>query len=424
MFYTESTRDIPIKGNYDVIVVGSGPAGVSAAITASRSGASTLLIEYNNALGGMSTSGMMSHFTGSVNSKLYTEILQRSAEKNEGAQHNKITATIDPEKLKNVYLEMLDNDNITIRFYTLFCDVIMDGNKIIGIITESKSGRCAYYGKVIIDASGDGDVAYRTGAEYFLGRETDSKMQPATLMFKIGGVDTDNAVYLGSFESTYDTPKGELQALAKINIPYPAGHILVYRTTLPGIVTCNMTNATEIDGTDAESLTKGELTCRSQLEFIIKYLREYVPGYENCFIISSGSMLGIRETRHFAGLYSLNEQDILEARVFDDWVVKDAHFNFDVHNITGAGLDKTGVQHNFKQNKGYTIPYRCFVPKVIDGLLLTGRCISGTHMAHSNYRVMPICVGMGEACGYAAAIAVKNNCNVRDVDVREIQERL
>ena len=424
MKYTESTREIPVKGNYDVIVVGSGPAGVSAAITASRSGASTLLIEYNNALGGMSTSGMMSHFTGSVNSKLYTEILQRSAEKNEGVHHNKITAVIDPEKLKNVYLEMLDNDNITIRFYTLFCDVIMDGNKIIGIITESKSGRFAYYGKVIIDASGDGDVAYRTGAEYSLGREGDSKMQPATLMFKVGGADTDNAVFLGSFESTYNTPKGELQSLAKINIPHPAGHILVYRTTLPGIVTCNMTNAVDIDGTDAESMTKGELICRSQIEYIIKYLREYVPGYENCFIVSSGSMLGIRETRHFAGLYTLNEQDILEARVFDDWVVKDAHFNFDVHNITGAGLDKTGVQHKFTQNKGYTIPYRCFVPKVIDGLLLTGRCISGTHMAHSNYRVMPICVGMGEACGYAAAIAVRNDCDVRDVDVSEIQAQL
>ena len=424
MKYTEGIREIPVKGEYDVIVIGSGPAGVSAAITASRSGVSTLLIEYNNALGGMSTSGLMSHFTGSVNSKLYTEILQRSAEKNEGVHHNKITAAIDPEKLKNVYLEMLDNENINIRFYTLSCDVIMKSDKIIGIITESKGGRHAYYGKVIIDASGDGDVAYQAGAEYSLGREGDNKMQPATLMFKVGGVDTDNAVFLGSFESTYDTPKGELQALAKINIPHPAGHILVYRTTLPGIVTCNMTNAVDIEGTDAESMTKGELICRSQIEYIIKYLREYVPGYENCFIVSSGSMLGIRETRHFTGLYTLNEQDILEARVFDDWVVKDAHFNFDVHNITGAGLDKTGVQHKFTQNKGYTIPYRCFVPKVIDGLLLTGRCISGTHMAHSNYRVMPICVGMGEACGYAAAIAVRNNCNVRDVEVSAIQGML
>lgn len=424
MKYTENSREIPVKGNFDVIVAGSGPSGVSAAISSARGGASVLLIEFTNAVGGMSTSGLMSHFTGSVDSVLYKEILTRSAEMNEGLYHNKITATIDPEKLKNLYLTMLSEADVKLLLYTIVCDVIMDGNRIIGVITENKSGRNAYYGKVIIDATGDGDVAYHTGAEFLLGREEDNKMQPATLMFKVGGVDTNNAVFLGSFESTYDTPKGELQSLAKINIPHPAGHILVYRTTLPGIVTCNMTNVIDIDGTDAESLTKGEIICRSQLDYIVKYLREFVPGYENCFIVSSGSMIGIRETRHFKGLYTLTETDILEARVFDDWVVRDAHFNFDVHNITGAGLDKTGVQKHFKQNKGYTIPYRCFVPEKIDGLLLTGRCISGTHIAHSNFRVMPICVGMGEACGYAAAISIKNNCEVHDVNAVDIQSKL
>lgn len=422
--YIENTKTIPIKGEYDVIVVGSGPAGVSAAIAAARNGASTLILEYNNAIGGISTSGLMSHFTGSVNSKLYTEILQRSAERNEGKFYNKITNIIDPEKLKTLYLDMLTEQNVAIRLYTIACGVIMDGNKIKGVITESKGGRCAYYGKVIIDATGDGDIAYHTGAEYILGRDDDNKMQPATLMFKVAGVDVDNAVFLGGFESTYETPKGELQALAKINIPHPAGHVLVYKTTLPGIVTCNMTNAIDIDGTDPDSMTKGEIICRSQLDYIIKFLREYVPGFENCFIISSGSMLGIRETRHFKGLYTLTEQDILDARVFDDWVVRDAHFNFDVHNITGAGLDKTGVQKHFQQNKGYTIPYRCFIPEKIDGLLLSGRCISGTHMAHSNYRVMPICVGMGEACGYAASLAVKTNCQVREIDANDIQKLL
>lgn len=136
---------------------------------------------------------------------------------------------------------------------------------------------------------------------------------------------------------------------------------------------------------------------------IVKFLREYAPGYENCFIISSASLIGIRETRHFKGKYTLNEEDILSARVFDDWAVKDAYFNFDIHNIEGAGLDKNGAQHKFSQTKGYTVPYRCLVPEKAEGLLLAGRCISGTHKAHSNYRVMPICVGMGEGgrlCGF------------------------
>lgn len=249
-------------------------------------------------------------------------------------------------------------------------------------------------------------------------------MQPATLMFKVGGVDYSRAVFLGSFESTYETEKGELQALAKQHIPYPAGHILTYPSTLPGIVTCNMTNAVGIDGTRADDLTKATLTCRRQMEDILYYLRAFVPGYENCFIISSASLIGIRETRHFLGKYTLTEQDILEAKVFDDYVVKDAYFNFDVHNISGAGLDKTGVQKHFAQKKGYTIPYRCLLPKKKENLLLCGRNISGTHMAHANYRAMPICVGIGEAAGAAAAIASLENRNLLNIHSSEIRERI
>ncbi|MBO7176661.1 MAG: FAD-dependent oxidoreductase, partial [Clostridia bacterium] len=213
-------------------------------------------------------------------------------------------------------------------------------------------------------------------------------------------------------------------ALAKEHIPYPAGHILTYRSTLPGIVTCNMTNCTEIDGTLAEDLTRAELVCRSQMPAIVAYLREFVPGYEQCFIISAGSLMGVRETRHFKGAYTLHEHDILTARVFDDWVVRGAHFNFDVHNLTGAGLDKTGVQKHFRQPKGYTIPYGCLLPEGVEGLLLSGRNISGTHMAHSNYRVMPICVGIGEAAGVAAALAVKKGISPREITAAEIQAEL
>ena len=238
-----------------------------------------------------------------------------------------------------------------------------------GASVINKSGNYDILAKVTIDATGDGDIAAKAGAEFVLGRESDHKMQPATLMFKVGGVDIDRAVFLGSFESVYDTPNGELQALAKQHIPYPAGHVLTYRSTLPGIVTCNMTNAVEIDGTCAEDLTRASATCRRQMEDLVKFLREFVPGYENCFVISSASLIGIRETRHFKGKYTLTEQDILEARVFDDHVVKDAYFNFDVHNITGAGLDKTGVQKQFSQPNGYTIPYRCLLPEVKENLL-------------------------------------------------------
>lgn len=422
--YHENAKELPIAGEYDVIVAGSGPAGTAAAVMAGRMGAKVLIIEWNNAIGGISTSGLMSHWTGSVTSPMYTEILQRSADMNEGEQKGKIQQFINPENLKTVYLDMLKDANVDVLLYTFVCGVVMEGDQLTGVITESKSGRRVFRSKVVVDGTGDGDVAAFAGVEYHKGRESDGKMQPTTLMFKVAGVDMSRAVLLGSFESTYQTEKGELQALAKEHIPYPAGHLLAYRSTLPGIVTLNMTNCTDIDGTKAEDLTRAEIVCRSQMPAIIKYLREFVPGFENCYIISAASLMGVRETRHFKGMYTLNENDILTAKVFDDWVVRGAHFNFDVHNLTGAGLDKTGVQKNWNQPKGYTIPYGCLVPEKINGLLLSGRNISGTHIAHSNYRVMPICVGIGAAAGVAAATAIKKGVQVRDIKGEELQDRL
>lgn len=229
---------------------------------------------------------------------------------------------------------------------------------------------------------------------------------------------------LSCHKNTSQLPKGDLQTLGRQHIPFPAGHVLLYRSSLPGIVTCNMTNCIDVDGTKAEDLTHATYVCRSQIEPIVKFLREYVPGFENCYVISSSSIIGVRETRHFEGEYRLTHEDILQARVFEDWVVTKAHFNFDVHNLKGVGLDETGVQKKFPQQKGYTIPYRCFVPKKIDNLLLTGRNISGTHMAHSNFRVMPICANMGQAVGIAAALCVKENVTPRKLDARKVQDVL
>ena len=408
--------------DYDVIVVGSGPAGVAAAIVAARQGAKTLIIESCGRVGGISTSGMMSHFVGFCGNKIYGEIISRAAKKNFfDCPEAKEAKYIDPELLTLTYIEMLEEAGAEILLYTTFCDVTMEGNKVTGVICHNKDGFSHFGAKVVVDASGDGDVAYKSGAEYTKGRESDGKMQPATLMFKVAGVDMERAVFPGSFETLVPTEKGELQALARELLPHPAGHVLLYRSTLPGIVTCNMTNVTNIDGTSAADLTRAEITARKQMPLIVDFLREYVPGYENCYVIGSASLMGIRETRHFKGVKTLTEQEIADAVQHDDYVVYDAHFNFDVHNINGAGLDKTGCQHHFKQKNGYTIPYGCLVPEKIDGLLLAGRNISGTHMAHSNFRAMPICVGTGEASGAAAAIAAKSGREPREIDSAEIR---
>ena len=189
-------------------------------------------------------------------------------------------------------------------------------------------------------------------------------------------------------------------------------------------MTCNMTNVTQVDGTKAEDLTKAQLVCRKQIPIIVDFLRKYAPGYENCYLLTAAATIGVRETRHFKGLYTLTAEDILEARVFPDWVVAKAHFNFDIHNTVGAGLDANGSQAKFTQRKHYTIPYRCLVPEKVDGLLLAGRIISGTHKAHSNFRVMPICALMGQAAGIAAALCASRNIEPRALPATDIQTKL
>jgi hypothetical protein len=417
--YVESSREIPVAYEVDVLVVGGGPAGVGAAVAASRRGARTLLIEQSGAIGGVATTGLMSHWTGATaHIGLYGEILTR-------AQDGEDIHLINPEKLKTTLLDMLSEAGVSWLLYTFASDVIMEGDTIKGIVTESKSGRQAILGRIVIDATGDGDVAAKAGVPYTKGREEDGKMQPMTLMFKVGGVDTDRVVrFCGGFEDTYDTPEGDIQSLARQHLPFPAGHFLIYRSTLPGVVSCNMTNSINVDGTKAEDLTRADYECRRQLNPIVDFLRTYVTGFERCYLLSAAAQIGVRETRHFAGLATVTEEDILAARVFEDWVVPKVHFNFDVHNLTGAGLDETGVQKHFNQSKYYTLPYGCFLPQKVHNLFLVGRNISGTHKAHSNFRVMPICVLMGQAVGTAAALCVEQGAAPHELDVITLQEIL
>lgn len=423
--FIEEKNQVPLIYDVDVLVCGGGPAGIGAAIRAARLGASVLVVETQGCLGGIATAGMMSHWGGRSSSKVMQEIFDLTYEKakdigwtdENGCGHNAIYHDIQ----KIVLEQMFAKENIKVLYYTMFCKAVVENGSIVGAIVENKSGRGFIKAKRVVDSTGDGDVAASSGVPFFKGRETDGRMQPSTIMFKIGGVDYKRAVFPPSFETTIELPKGEIQALGKEHLPFPAGHVLLYKQPTPNTVCCNMTNAIEIDGTDAESITKGVFTCHSQIVPIIKFLREYVPGYENCWLMSVAPLIGIRETRHFEGIESISENDILEAKYYENWVVRRAWFNFDVHNLTGASLDKTGVQKNWKQQSDYTIPYGCLLPKNVEGLLLSGRNISGSHLAHSNFRIMSVCIALGEAAGAAAAISIKQNKRLRDVDAKDIQ---
>lgn len=426
MNYIEEKQEIPQIADVDVLVCGAGPAGLGASIRAARLGMSVMVIEMMGCLGGIATAGMMSHWGGRSSSKVMQEIWDLTYEnaKNVGWDENSGCGknAIYHEVQKITLEEMMKKENIKVLYYTHVCKAVLENGEIIGVIVENKSGRGFIKAKRVVDATGDGDVAASAGVPYIKGRETDGRMQPCTIMFNVGGVDTERAVFPPSFETKVETERGELQALAKELLPFPAGHVLLYRQPMPGTVCCNMTNDIEIDGTNAESVTKGVFDCHSQIIPIIKFLREYVPGYENCWLMSSAQLIGIRETRHFEGLETLDKDDILEAKFYENWVVRRAWFNFDVHNLTGASLDKTGAQKHFKQRNDYTIPYGCLLPKNVEGLLLSGRNISGSHLAHSNFRIMSVCIALGEAAGTAAALSIIDNVNLRHVDVKKIQE--
>jgi hypothetical protein len=418
----ESLRT-PVAGHFDLVVAGAGPAGVSAAITAGRLGVRVLLVEQSHAVGGIATIGLMSHWTGAAEGPLYEEILKRSTQP-ETEECYPSPKTINPDKLKLVLLEMLNEAKVILLLYTTVAAPLMDGDRVVGIVTESKSGRQAWRAKVVIDASGDGDVAARAGAEFVKGREGDSRMQPVTLMFKIGGVDYGRAVFPGSFETNTEIPLGKIQDLGHQALAHPAGHVLLYRSSLPGIVTVNMTNQIDIDGTKAEDLTRAEIACRHQIRDIVAFLRSTVPGYERCYVVSTASLLGVRETRHFRGAYMLTAEDIVEGRVFEDWIATRCSFNFDIHNVEGAGLDRHGAQKHFVSKGKYTIPYRSLLPLAVEGLILAGRSISGTHKAHSSYRVMPICVNMGQGAGAAAVVAIRDQVLPSRVDFGKVQKIL
>jgi 2-polyprenyl-6-methoxyphenol hydroxylase-like FAD-dependent oxidoreductase len=417
------TLTTPVAGRYDIIVAGSGPAGFAAAITAGRMGARTLLLEQTHAVGGIATSGLMSHWTGATQGPLYNEILERESQPGPEEKYSG-RHIINPDKLKLVMLEMLQEAGVDLLLYTFVAAPVMEGNRVVGVITENKNGRQAWRAASVIDATGDGDLAARAGAPYRKGREPDGGMQPVTIMFKVAGVDYSRAVFPGSFETNFEIPGGRIQDLGHAHLPHPAGHVLLYPSSLPGVVTVNMTNQTGIDGTLAEDLTRAELACRRQIEQIVPFLRDKIPGYEKCFLISTASLMGVRETRHFIGDYTLTAEDIVEARVFDDWIATRCSFNFDIHNVTGAGLDKDGVQHKFRSKGNYTIPYRCLLPQGIEGLLLAGRSISGTHKAHSSFRVMPICVNIGQGAATAAVTALRDGVGLREVDIAKVQHAL
>ena len=415
-----------MKLEYDVIVIGSGPAGFSAAYYAAKNGADTLLVERNGTIGGMLTSGFVGVFCGQASSGLFAEM--KIALCHTALSKDRARTVFDIEEMKQFLYTRADESGMSILLYAPVTGAATRGSSVEHILVHAKQGPLKLKARVYIDASGDGDVAVFAGEDFTLGRESDGKFQPMSLMFGLDGVNTDDCAVLHGGKAEV---RARLQEyVERGEVPYPAGHVIIIPGVRPGSVKINMTNAIDCDGTRSEELTRAEFECRKQLAAIVTFLRKEAHGFENCYVSNSAELIGVRSSRHIHGKYVLNEKDISDGRVFEDWVVSKAKYGWGTHNLYGpihGRGQKESVQSKYgdlPNDKHYTIPYRALQPLKTGNLLLAGRCISGTFLAHSSYRVMPICISMGQAAGTAAALAVKENCTLAALDVQHLQAQL
>ena len=422
-------RDVPVYDEVDVLVCGGGPAGFCAAIAAARAGAKVLLIEQTNCLGGIATAGGHNHLC------LYTswgsdervvggvpfEMVERVVKMGYGA-YARGMVDFELEGLKLALEQMAAEAGVKLLYHTLFADAIVQDNRCTGAYIQNKSGRQAILARRVIDATGDADVAASAGAPFEMGRPGDGAVQPCTLMFLIGGADWSK---VESFRNSQDRTLKNVWAQAQANGDMEPFQDQImgwwWTPTRPDQVGQNFTHIVGCDPTNAESITKATIEGRRQAFHMIPVFRKYVPGMENCYLISTASLLGTRESRRIVGEYVLTDEDILAEKTWPDSIGYGSFF-IDIHNCTGPGMDR----ETYRPHKGfkYQIPYRCIVPKAIDNLLVAGRCISVTHRALGSTRVMPQCGLLGEAAGAAAALSLKAGCPPRRFDTRKLQDHL
>lgn len=446
--------EVPVIEKADVLVVGGGPAGFCAAVAAARAGAKTMLVEEGNCCGGMATLGLVGPFMTSYSASgeqmivkgLFEEVVDRLVQKGGAihpskveagtaftsyivAGHNHVTP-FDPEILKQLMDEMLIEAGVITLYHTKMLEPIMDQNRITGVIVGSKSGMGAINASVVVDATGDGDVAFRAGAPFEMGDEKSGRIQPASMFFRIGNVDTDRVeedinAHRDAFYRKDGVNYRSLHwrvAQAKKNGDWNLNRVSIglFRGVKKDEWSINTSRIMGIDGTDAKSLTHAEMEGRKQVAHIFAFLKKYVPGCENAVLLSSASKIGIRETRHILGEHRLETDEVLKGVVPDDSILLAANA-IDVHGRFGP---MSNEYVTVEEGEYYGVPYGCLVPLEIEGLLVAGRCISATSQAAGAIRVMPPCMGIGQAAGTAAALCAKTGKRPRELNVQLLTDRL
>ena len=460
--HREPARNLPVVSESDVVVAGGGPGGLPAAVAAARHGASVLLVERYGFLGGLATAGLVAPILGhtvaqgngpGAGSRPYPPAVEGLLKETTARMHSLGGApeweescrewgiSFDAEAFKRVADDLVRESGVNLLLHTLVCDAIVEDGRVAGLILESKSGREVVLGKVIVDATGDADVAFRAGARITQGRSFDGLGMSAGSFFHIGGIaDVTEAQRVAAVEEVRRAALG--------------GHLRIYN---PGITNRNAMyrdrwspNVTRCKGdpTDARDLTAMELETRRDVWQIVSFLRGEVPGFENCYVGATSPQVGVRESRQAMGDYVLTGHDVVEGRKCEDAIARgswwvDIHcpsgHTMPVHLCTKECVRQEAcsfweAEHETSMlscgglrppvGDWYDIPYRCLTPKGVDRLLVSGRCMSADHQAMAGARVMGTCMAIGEAAGTAAAMAAQAGIGPRDVDVVELRRVL
>ena len=432
-YIRERPHETPVFGEYDVVVLGGGPAGIAAAVAAARAGRSTLLVERYGFLGGMGTAAGVTNFCG-LHANVHGEIRQVvhgvaddllariDALGGLNAPHmifGRIAAqAYDTAAYKIAADDLLASAGAEVLFHALACAVVKDsGRHIAALALETKSGRVAVKGRAFIDCSGDGDLAAFSGAAWEKGDAHGHLLYPST-MFRMNGVDPQRA---GEAWKTIPALMAQAEAAGRHKFPRKGAIVRPQKSDIEWRV--NVTQLANeqghaLDGTDARELSRAEAIGRRQVAGVAKFLKE-VPGFENAYIVDIAPQVGIRETRRVHGLYMLTESDVVNCADFDDTI-----------GVNGWPLElhvQGDVQWRWpaEGSRGFNqLPYRMTVPPLLDNLWVAGRCASMTHEAQSAARVTGACFVMGQAAGAAAHLALQGGVPNSAVDARKLQSQL
>jgi hypothetical protein len=430
----EPARQIPIYGEYEVAVLGGGPAGIAAAVAAARAGRRTLLVERYGFLGGMGTAAGVTNFCGlhaNVHGEMHrvvrgvaSDLLAR-IDRLDGLNKphlilGKILAqAYDTAAYKIAADDLLAEHEVDILFHALGAGVAMqDETRVNALFVETKAGRQAIRADIFIDCSGDGDLAAWAGAPYEVGDGHGHMLYPS-MMFRLNGIDPAKA---GDAWRTIPQLMEQAEARGTHKFPRKAAIVRPQRSPIEWRVNFTQLkrdDGSAINGLEPDDLTRGEIDGRRQAVEAFQFLRT-VPGFENSYIVDLPPQLGIRETRRLVGLYQLSGDDVLGCASFDDSIAVNG-WPMEVH-VAGDVIFKFPP---IPESRGYNeMPYRMLVPEGIDNLLVAGRCASMTHDGQSAARVSGACFAMGEAAGTAAALALSGNTPPRDIAIEKLQQAL